>query len=271
MASLARLVIVGLIAGLSLAPSSGNAGTLTAATWLQTEQLFPAPGFPLTRTAADPRWSYSGTSTSTSIAANVNYFFTSTVFGVPKTPNVSLDLGVKVTQGGAQAITATGAGAAGSPGIGGTAILAIGLPLHVGMGVDQSMFQLGSGTLVAVPLNVGNAGAFTNTFRAGGVNHTITVNFYSWTVASVSFTGLTWDYYALPNVSAMGSFDLTANGGGMVTLVSPSLVSVDGAVSKRRTASITTLTLTFVPEPGTLLLLAGGAVALLLAARRGPR
>jgi hypothetical protein len=69
----------------------------------------------------------------------------------------------------------------------------------------------------------------------------------------------------------MGSFNLTANGGGMVTLVSPSLVAIDGAIGRRRTASITTLTLTFVPEPGTLLLLGGGAMALLLAARRGPR
>jgi hypothetical protein len=261
-----RRVIFGLVTGLLLAPAAASAGTLTAATWMQTAQ-----GFPLTRTAADPRWSYGGTSTSTAISASVNYFFTSAVFGVPKSPNGTLDLGIKVTQGGAQAITATGAGGGGSPGIPGTVIVAGALPVHVGMNADQSMFKLGATTIVAVPLSVGKAGGLTNTFNASGVNHTISVNFYSWTVGSVAFAGLSSMYSALPSVSAMGSLNLTANGGGMVTLVSPSLVSIDGALGKRRTASITTLTLTFVPEPGTLLLLGGGALALLLAARRGPR
>jgi hypothetical protein len=234
-------------------------------------QLSPAPGFALTRTAADPRWSYGGSSTATAIAVNVNYFFTSTVFGVPKTPNGIVDLGINVTQGGAQAITATGADAGGSAGIPGRVVIGPGLPIHVGMGADQSRFTLGAQTFVAVPLSVGSAGGLTNTFNVVGANHTISVNFYSWTVASVSLTGLTSNDSALPNVSAMGSFNLTANGGGMVTLVSPSLVSIDGTLARRRTASITTLTLSFVPEPGSLLLLAGGAVALLLAARRGPR
>jgi hypothetical protein len=66
----------------------------------------------------------------------------------------------------------------------------------------------------------------------------------------------------------MGSFDLTANGGGTVTLVAPSKVSIDGNLVGRRSASFATVKLSFVPEPGTLLLLGGTALALVLAAKR---
>jgi hypothetical protein len=66
----------------------------------------------------------------------------------------------------------------------------------------------------------------------------------------------------------MGSFNLTAKGGGTVTLVSPSKISIDGSIAQRRTASFTTLVLTFVPEPGALLLLAGAALFLARFVRR---
>jgi hypothetical protein len=258
---------------LLLVPLAASAGTLTSATWLQTAPgLESIEGFPLTRTAADPRWSYAGTSTSTAIAVNVNYFFTSTVFGVPKTPNGFLiDVGVRVTQGGTQAITATAGGGAGTPGIAGRVTYAGGLPSHVGMGSDQSMFELGASTFVSIPLSAGRAGGFTNTFQQVGLNGTITVQFYSWTVGSLSFAGLTSNFVALPPATAMGSFDLTANGGGMVTLVAPSLVSVDSPLHRRRNALFTTLVLNFVPEPSSLLLLSAGAVALLLVSRRASR
>jgi hypothetical protein len=82
------------------------------------------------------------------------------------------------------------------------------------------------------------------------------------------FSGLTTVYSALPNVTASGSFNLTANGGGMVTLVSPSVVDIDGALARRRTAAFTSLVLNFVPEPGTLLLLGAGALGLVLMGSR---
>jgi hypothetical protein len=69
-------------------------------------------------------------------------------------------------------------------------------------------------------------------------------------------------------VIAAGSFNLNAQGGGTVTLVSPSKISIDGALAQRRTASFTALVMTFVPEPGTLLLLGGAALALALGGRR---
>jgi hypothetical protein len=246
-----------------LVAGAASAGTLTSATWIQTAQ-----GFPMTRTNADPRWSKSGTSTSSSIAVNVNYFFTSTIFGVPKTPNGAIDLGINVTQNGAQAITATAGGASGSPGIPGNVIVAGGLPIHNGMNVNQSMFMLGASTIVAVPLSAGKAGLITGTFNAVGQNHTITVQFYSWTVGTAMFTGLTSVGSALPDVTAAGSFNLTANGGGTVTLVSPSIVDIDGVLAQRRTAAFTSLVMNFVPEPGTLLLLGAGALGLVLMGSR---
>jgi hypothetical protein len=66
----------------------------------------------------------------------------------------------------------------------------------------------------------------------------------------------------------MGSFNLTPLGGGTVTLVAPSKISIDGPFAQRRTANFTTLSLSFVPEPGTLLLSAAGGVALVLLGRR---
>jgi hypothetical protein len=67
---------------------------------------------------------------------------------------------------------------------------------------------------------------------------------------------------------AAGSFSLSAQGAGTVTLVSPSKVSIDGFVIQRRTASFTTLKLTFVPEPATVLLLGAAAGVLLIARSR---
>lgn len=212
--------------------SPAFAGTLTSATWVQT-----AKDFPLTRTASDARWSYSGTSTSTSVAVDVNYFFTSTIFGVPKTPNGVLDIAVGITQGGTQHIAAATPGPWATVGVRGEVLEVGGLPLHVGHGQNQSKFRLGASTLVQVPMSAGNSGLITNTFDVVGVNHTLTVQFYSWTVGTAMFTCLTshplnenpGSAKVLPNVTAAGSFNLTPNGGGMVTLVSPSKVDIDGA------------------------------------------
>jgi hypothetical protein len=256
-----------MVGGLLLASPSAHAGTLTSATWFQVTEARPGflPGVPMTRSSA--QLGALGNSTGASIAVNLSYpLFGTTVF-VPKTPNQLLDFTIKVTQGGPQAITATPGMASGAPGIPGTVIVSA--PIHRSMGVNQSMFnQL---TIVRVPLSHGKAGQFTATFSVLGVYHQLTADFFAWTPGTVTFTGLTSIYAALPDVTAMGSFNLTPNGGGMVTLVSPSKVTIDGSLVQVRSASFSTLVLSFVPEPSTLLLLGGSALALTLAGGRARR
>ncbi len=236
-----------------LAASVAQAGTLTSATWTQTVQ-----GFPMSRTGG--QIGITGTSTATSIAANLSYPQTTIKFFVPKTSNGTLDLAITITQGGPQAITATAGMAVGAPGIQGTVLVMT--AKHAGMGVNQSMYDVGANTLVAVPVSVGAAGQFTGSFTVVGAQHYITVDFYAWTPGTQIFSGLTSGGSALPNVTAAGSFNLTANGGGSVTLVSASKISIDGSLAQQRTASFTTLKMTFVPEPGTLLLLGAGVLGL---------
>jgi len=247
------------------AASTAQAGTLTSATWLQVTQ-----GVPMTRdtSTTTPLLTATGTgSTQTSIAVNINYPAFSIQFFVPKDPVTGvLDLQIKVTQGGAQAITATSAMASGSPGIPGTVVVMT--ASHLAGGMPLSMYMTGINTLVAVPLSAGKAGQVTSTFNVIGQAHQITVDFFAWTPQTLTFMGLTSKGVALPDVTAMGSFNLTAQGGGDVTLVSPSKVSINGGLAQRRTASFTTLVLHFVPEPSTLLLLGAGALGLLVIGNR---
>ena len=245
-----------------VAASAAQAGNLTSATWLQVTQ-----GVPMSRTTL--QLGATGTSTASSIAVNLAYpQFTFSLF-VPKTANGVLDLHIKITQGGPQAITATPLMANGNPGIPGTVVVMT--ANHVGMGVNASMFNVGINTLVAVPVSIGKAGTFVGSFIVLGITHTITVDFFAWTPGMVTFAGLTTKGVALPTVMAAGSFNLFSIEGvgtGSVTLVSPTKISIDGVLAQRRTASFTTLKLTFVPEPGTLLLLGAAAAALVLARRR---
>jgi hypothetical protein len=69
-------------------------------------------------------------------------------------------------------------------------------------------------------------------------------------LGSAAQAGLTSKYAPLPtpSVVAMGSI-VSAGGLRTVTLVAPSKISIDGPLSQRRTASFTTLRLTFLPEP----------------------
>jgi hypothetical protein len=258
-----RVGLCSVLGVLLLGSVNAHAATLTGATWYQVNDFPPiVQGIPMTRTFG--QLNASGTSTATSIAVSLSYpVVTTTVFQ----PGSILDVAVQITQGGVQAITATPGMASGTPGIPGTVIVMS--AIHAGMGVDQSMFRFGPNTLVQVPLSVGKGGAFTATFIAIGHFHKVTVDFFAWTPGTVQFTGLTSKGIALPNVTAMGSFNLTANGGGTVTLVSPSKINVDSILWQRRTASFTSLVLTFGPEPSALLLLGAGGLALvLLGARR---
>ena len=238
-----------------LAASAVSAGTLTNALWEQVTQ-----GIPMTRTFN--QLSASGTSTGTSIAVNLSYPAFAATLIVPKSANGSVDLHINVTQGGAQALTATASGASGNPGVQGTVIVMN--AVHTMAGANASMFMAGTTTFLSVPVSVGKAGTFMGSFTVVGATHYITVDFYAWTPHTLTFTGLTTKNKALPNVVAMGSFNLNSMGGGSVTLVSPSKISIDGALAQRRTAGFTSLNLQFAPEPGSLLLLAGGALGLVL-------
>ena len=254
-----RTSLLSVLGTLLLAGASAHAGTLTNATWFQVAQ-----GFPMTRT--NGALGGSGSSTATSVAVTLSYPAFSTKFFVPKTPNGTLDLAITITQGGFQSITATAGMANGSPGIPGTVLVMT--AGHIGMGVNQSMFMIGVNTLVAVPLSNGKAGQFTSTFTVTGALHVVVVDAYAWTPGTVVLSGLTTMGVALPTVTAAGSFNLTAMGGGTVTLVSPSKISIDGPLAQRRTAGFTKLVLSFVPEPGALLLLGGAGLGLAFAARR---
>jgi hypothetical protein len=243
-----------------LAASTGQAGTLTSATWSQATQ-----GFPMTRTGG--QIGITGTSTGTSIAASLEYPQFSAKFFVPKTANGVIDLAVSITQGGPQNLTATPGMAAATMGVPGT--VNVRTAVHNTKGVSQSTYMTGINTLVMVPVSVGVGGQFTGSFIVLGINHFITVDFYGWTPNSYTFTGLTTIGSPLPKVTAAGSWNLTANGGGTVTLVSPSKIRIDCALAQRRTVDFTSLKMYFVPEPATLLLLGAASLALALRTRRG--
>ena len=256
------------VAAIVLGAPAAQAGVLTMATWSQVvsglpDTRLPPFGIPLNRTTA--QLDATGSSTSTSIAVDLFYPQFSTAIFVPKTSMFAVSLHVKLTQGGPLGITATPSMAAVAYGdVDGTVIVMT--AIHLPMGVNQSMFNAGINTLVRIPLSHGGARQFTSSFLVLGTYQHLTVDFFDWTPGTQTFTGLTSMGVALPDVVAMGSFMQTTYRG-TVTLVSPTRVSINGSIFQSRSISLTTLKLSFVPEPGTLLLL--GAAAWVLALRYG--
>jgi hypothetical protein len=248
--------------------TGARAGTLTSATWvtdLGFTGLRPPGSLVAVPIAA------SGTSTATSVAVSLSVPQFSTGIFLPKGPSDLVDLHFKFSIGGVQAITATPNMALAATGVPGTIIVMT--ANHVNVGVNASMYAIGVNTLVKVPLSVGVKGQFVSgPFYIVGATHFMTVDFYGWTVGPVGIPGLTNRYLPAetPTVTAMGSFALSGMGGGTVMLVSPTKVSIDGPLAQRRSASFTTLKLTFVPEPSVLLLLAAAGASLALVWRRRP-
>lgn len=260
-------------AAVFLATSAAQAGTLTAASWLQVIQ-----GFPMTRTFSrglgQLPFTISGSAWAgvDNVSVHLTYPAVVEKFFVPKTANGVLDLAISITQGGSQTIVATPGGGVANQGVVGSVVVRV--ATHNQAGVNQSMYLTGMTTLVKVPLNVGVDGQATNSFKVSGIAHFVTVDFFAWTPGSFVFTGLTSRGQALPSATAAGSWALNAGpfGGatGTVTLVSPTKISIDCVLAQRKTASFTSLKLYFVPEPSTLMLLGASAAALVLS-RRGSR
>jgi hypothetical protein len=260
----------------ALAPAGASAGTLISATWTQSIQGVALTATNSGATCTDtnpahvpgagfitcPTAGLQATGASTATSYNVG--LTMPLFEMQAfTTGGTINIGTMASLAGAQSIAGNAFSAAGTPGVAGTVV--IGGAVHtMGSAWNQPVGQ----TLFKIPLSVGKAGVITDYFVVSGSYHYMTIDFYAWTPGTLGFSDLTSMGGSLPDVVAIGSFDLTANGGGTVTLVSPTKISIDGPLAQRRAASFATLKLTFVPEPSTLLLLAASALGLLAVGRR---
>jgi hypothetical protein len=171
---------------------------------------------------------------------------------------------------GTQAIVATAGMASADEAIEG--VVAVATAKHVRNGPTASMTVPGV-FLFGFPLEVGVDGMTTGYVFAPDVTFNYaTIDFYRWTAKAQTFTGLTFKGVALPSAKADGSFALTANGGGTVTLVAPTRIRIrttGSTLATQRTVSVSTLKLTFVPEPRLLALAAAGLACLLALRARG--
>jgi hypothetical protein len=267
-----------LLAWLDASPAAG--GTLTHATWVQT-----LAGVDLTVTNAgatctslDPsRVQQAIDCPATGLQATGSAFatgglsgggsysvaLTMPLFAVTQfTTGGAIDVYTKLTFGDRGPIVIAGGttGPSAKAGVGG--MRTVKNAVHVATGASASRLAPGGTTLVRVPLSVGNRVAVTALFYVLDEPHYLTVFFYGWTPNTWIFYDLSSGLSPLPDVTAMGSFAVSPGGAGTVTLVSPSLIHIDGPLAQRRTASSTTLKLTFVPEPSALLLLGAAAAGL---------
>ena len=288
-------LFLSLIAAASLvAASAAHSGVLTAATWTASLQSndFSVSNTGGTCAENSPTVVLNDTSlggvpcptsnnativlgaTGSATATSYNVSLTMPLFSIEQfTTGGAVPIYTKASIVGPGAIQGTAAKATGITNVGG--MVSVKLAAHI-MGSAYQAGGAGS-TLVKLPLSAGKAGTAYQYFKVLTAPHYLTVDFYAWTPGAKTFTGLTSKFapLAVPTVKAIGTFNLTAMGGGTVTLVAPSKISIDGPLAQRRTASFTSLKLTYapdsVPEPATLLLLGAGALGLAIVGTRKPQ
>jgi hypothetical protein len=258
----ARLLGLLCAATFVLIAAEAPAGTLSSATW--TTELY---GY-FDRIFIEVPVVAEGTSTASSLSVSLLLPpFQGGAFGTAGVIPTHRQLRILTTA--SQQLTATPSMAAATMGVLGIASAKV--AVHVAKGANASMLAPGKTTLLKLPVSVGGDDTIVTYFTnpLNGTTHFLTIDFYGWSPGTRTFTGLTTQSMALPNVVAAGSFDLTAMGGGTVLLVAPTRIWLDGPLHQRRQVYLSTLRLEFVPEPAAaVLLVASGAMLLLVARRR---
>jgi PEP-CTERM motif-containing protein len=221
----------------------------------------------------------SGTSTASSVALPGGTFMGTVAVAVTANPPITA-IAVKVLGNGAGAFAGnplTGTmpifGAAAVKGnLGGGPITLVGVPFFTGHNPGSSAGANGVGVGGSVLIVVG-PGVYLNVFNTdwtegsktvGGLFYTYVYHFPSGKMVSATSTSM------FLNGTAMytGTDSRTPGGLGQVTLVTPTKVVTNLTGGLLILVVLGTLTLNFVPEPGTLLLLGSGVAGLAILGRR---
>jgi len=145
-----------------------------------------------------------------------------------------------------------------------------GIPVSGVMPFFGSAVVFGLSGALAIPIPTLILGT-TTTIVAGSGSLPITIRAQGWTTGAAVVTGIpsfTVSGTVFQSSTVSGTNNLTPGGVGTISLVTP--IAIDNPVSGR-TPVWGVLTLTFVPEPGTALLLGGGIAGLAAWRRRGFR
>ena len=177
-----------------------------------------------------------------------------TAMSFPAFPIVSLALTgpAGLTQGDFNAGGGPAGGFGGNAGLAGNAKIGLfGPPPFAFLTVPLAAFgNAGSSAMVASPLGV-NITAFGS----------------GWTTGQVKVIGTTGPFDGATLATVTGADNRTAGGAGTIVLVTPTLAKTNVAGSENLPL-VGILTLNFVPEPGTLMLLGSGVAGLAMLGRR---